>query len=475
MMTEGVAQTGKLGPPIAAAGEGVPTALSSADAFRQASTLHDAGKFLEAEALLRGAIARDPGNGDLRNARGVMFAAMGRYLDALWCYRDAIACSPNAAGIWTNYGNALTHLKYLKGAVAAHRRAIALSDGKGALLYHNLGTSLAEAGQHGDAIIAFTRALEVKPDYLLARWDRGRSYLYLGNYRQGWPDYEVRTLTGQLPPKDLPGVKWDGQPYPGKTLVLAVEQGFGDTLWVARYLPRVKALGGTLILECQRELIALIAEMGVADRIVAKGDTLPPADLHLYLCSLPGFFTQDFAAIPTAPYLSPPRDRLAKFRPLLDQAQGRLKVGVVWSGSITFKRNQERAQPLLRFFQGFALPGVQLFSLQKGPRETELAALPRGGPIIDLSPQIKDFADTAAAIAQLDLVIMTDSAVAHLTGALGKPVWVLLGHVAHWLWLQDRTDNPWYPSLRLFRPRAEGDWDYVFDSASVELMNLTKW
>jgi hypothetical protein len=128
----------------------------------------------------------------------------------------------------------------------------------------------------------------------------------------------------------------------------------------------------------------------------------------------------------------------------------------------------------MRFFQAFALPGVQLYGLQKGPREKELSALPRGGPIIDLAADLDDFADTAAALAQLDLVIMTDSAVAHLAGAMGRPVWLLLGQVAHWLWLLDRADSPWYPSIRLFRPRAEGDWDYVFDSASVELMKLAK-
>jgi Flp pilus assembly protein TadD len=446
---------------------------TSVEAFRQAAALHDAGKFAEAEALLHAAIARDPGNGDLRNARGVMFAALGRHLDALWCYRDALACSPQAPGIWTNLGNALTHLKHLKGAVACHRRAIELA-GKDSLLHHNLGTSLAEAGQHGEAVLAFTRALELDPERHMARWDRARSYLHLGNYRQGWRDYEVRRVTGQLPPRKLPGQPWNGQPYGGKRLVLLVEQGFGDTLWVARYLPRVKALGGELVVECQTELIPLIAAMGTADRLVPRGQELPPADLHCYLCSLPGLFTPDLASIPDAPYLAAPRERMAKFQPLLDRAGSRHKVGVVWSGSVTFKKNHERAQPLMRFFQAFALPGVQLFSLQKGPRESELGALPRGGPIIDLSGSIKDFADTAAAIAQLDLVIMTDSAVAHLAGAMSKPVWILLGHVAHWLWLMERTDSPWYPSVRLFRPRAQGDWDHVFDSASVELMNLAK-
>lgn len=447
---------------------------SSAGAFAQAAKLHEAGKFAEAELLLKEAVERDPGNGDLRNARGVMFAAMGRYLDAVWCYRDAIGCNPNGAGIWTNLGNALTQLKHVRGAVYCHQRAIALATGETSLLHHNLGNALAEAGRHGEAVAAFSRAIEQKPDYHMARWDRGRSYLYLGNYKSAWPDYEVRLITGQLPPKKLPGKQWRGEPYGGKRLVLVVEQGFGDTLWVARYLPRTKALGGELIIECQRELIPLIETMGVADAFIPRDEPLPPADYHCYLCSLPGLFTPDFASIPTLPYLIAPRDRVAKLRPLFEQAGARLKVGVVWSGSITFKKNQERAQPLMRFFQAFALPGVQLYSLQKGPRLTELTSLPRGGPIIDLNPHLDDFADTAAAISQLDLVIMTDSAVAHLAGAMGKPVWVLLGWVAHWLWLLDRTDNPWYPAMRLFRPRAEGDWDYVFDSASVELLSLLK-
>jgi Tfp pilus assembly protein PilF len=448
--------------------------LSSAEAFRQAANLHDEQRFADAEILLREAIARDLSNSELRNARGVMFAAMGRYRDALWCYRDALACDPQGAGIWTNLGNALTHLKHLKGAVHCHQRAIALAKGETSLLHHNLGTALAEAGRHGEAVAAFTRALQENPGYLLARWDRARSYLYLGNYSQAWPDYDVRIVTGQLPKKILPGRQWRGEPYAGKRLVLVVEQGFGDTIWVARYLPSVKALGGELVVECQRELIPLIAAMGVADRLIPRDEGLPDAAFHCYLCSLPGLFTNDFESIPTLPYLAAPRDRLSKFVLPMELAAGRLKVGIVWSGSVTFKKNQERAQPLLSFFQAFALPGVQLYSLQKGPRTAELITLPRGGPIIDLAPLLNDFADTAAAIAQLDLVIMTDSAVAHLAGAMGKPVWLLLGHVAHWLWLRDRTDSPWYPSIRLFRPRAEGDRDYVFDSASVELMRLAR-
>jgi Flp pilus assembly protein TadD len=441
-------------------------------AFEEASRLHETGKYAEAEELLRKAILRSPGDARLRNARGVMLAGMKRHLDAVWCYRDALASDPRMIGVWTNLGNAMTQINHLKAAVACHRRAIELSQGTEPLLHHNLGVSLAEALQHGEAVLAFSRAIELDPNLRMARWDRALAYLHLGNYRRGWIDYETRTETGQLPARALPGTTWKGQPYAGQRLILVSEQGFGDMLWVARYLPRVKALGGELIIETRPELVSLIESIGAADRVVVHGTPLPDADLHCYICSLPGFFTPDFATIPSDPYVVPQRGRMRKFSALLQQAGDRLKVGIVWSGSVTFGKNHRRARHLMQFFQAFALPHVQLFSLQKGPPAKEITALPRGGPIIDLAPHLDDFADTAAAVAGLDLVIMTDSSVAHLAGAMGKPVWVLLGHNPHWLWLKDRADSPWYPSLRLYRPRAEGDWDFVFDAASADLMAM---
>jgi Tetratricopeptide repeat/Glycosyltransferase family 9 (heptosyltransferase) len=441
-------------------------------AFAQAAALHGAGKFAEAEALLRDAIAAHPGSAILHNARGVMLAAMKRYRDAVWCYRAALARDPRAAATWTNLGNALTQVDHLVSAIACHQRAIALSRRDDPVLHRNLGVSLARAGRHGEAAAAYTRALALDPDFHMARWDRALAYLYVGQFPQGWADYEVRKLTGQLPARALPGTAWDGRPYAGKRLVLLSEQGFGDMLWVARYFARLKALGGELVIECRPELIPLIDRMGVADRLVPRGEPLPSADLHGHLCSLPGLFTPDLSSIPSAPYLTAPPDRAPKFTALFEPVRDRLKVGIVWSGSTTFGKNHRRAQRLMSFLQAFGLPGVQLFSLQKGQPAHELKSLPRGGPIIDLAPHLDDFADTAAAVAGLDLVIMTDSAVAHLAGALGKPVWLLLGHNAHWLWRLDRTDSPWYPSLRVFRPRAEGDWDHVFDAASAELMGL---
>ncbi|MDB5411497.1 MAG: glycosyltransferase [Rhodospirillales bacterium] len=446
--------------------------IAPAAVFREAAALRDAGKFGDGEALLRNALAEHPRDADLWNARGVMLAALGRHADAVGCYRNALALKRDGWGIWTNLGNALTQLRQLKSAIACHERAIALSEG-GPLLQHNLGVALGEAGRHGEAAAAFTRALDADPAYHRARWDRARSLLYLGDYGGAWPDYEVRLISGQMPVRAASGQRWDGSHFPGKHLLLLAEQGFGDTLWAARYLRHVKALGGRLTIECQPELIPLLQPMGLAERWIARNEPLPDdADLHGHLCSLPGLFTPSAAAIPPPPYLDPPSAQHGKFQPHIAKAGRRLKVGIIWSGSVTFKRNRERAQTLVRFLQAFAMPGVQLYALQKGPPEQELAALPKTAPIIDLGPLLHDFADTAAAVSQLDLVIMTDSSVAHLAGGLGKPVWVLLGHVAHWLWLLERTDNPWYPSARLFRPRAEGDWDHVFDCAAVELMAL---
>ncbi|WP_241911906.1 tetratricopeptide repeat protein [Telmatospirillum siberiense] len=449
-----------------------PQDFSVGEILGQVAGLIQAKKYDEVLGLIQNAMTKDPTNGDLINAKGCVFSALGRQRDALKCYRDALEFNATGSGLWSNLGTAFKHLKYFSAAIACHRRAIDLS-GEEPFLHHNLGLCYAEAGQHGEAIMAFNRALALQPTYHLARWDRARSFLFLGNYRQGWADYEVRLISGQIPKRPLPGRKWSGEPYPGERLVILTEQGFGDTLWILRYLSTVKGLGGELVIECQPALCAFVASLGIADQVIAHGQPLPDAAYHCHQCSLPGLFTPDLSRLSTRAYLSPPTDRKDKFKPHFEKAAGRLKIGIVWSGSMTFGRNADRALPLERLLLALDFPGVQLYSLQKGLPEQELASLPQGRrPIIDLAAELSDFADTAAAVSGLDLVIMTDSAVAHLAGGLGIPVWVLLGYSAHWLWLLNRTDCPWYPSTRLFRPRVEGDWDYVLDNVAAELLKL---
>ncbi len=255
----------------------------------------------------------------------------------------------------------------------------------------------------------------------------------------------------------MPGQRWLGQRYGGKRLVITSEQGFGDTIWAARFLPRVKALGGELVMECQRELIPLLSNMGVVDRFIPRGETLPSADWHCSICSLPGLFTPDKASISGTAYLTAPTTPHERLAPLLVEANGRMRVGIVWSGRTTFGLNADRAVGLDRFLRAFSLPGIHLFSLQKGPPAVEVHSR-KDARLTDLSPALQDFADTAAAVAAMDLIIMTDSAVAHLAGALGKKVWLLVGRPGYWLWQSDRTDSPWYASMRLFRQRVPSDW-----------------
>ncbi len=442
-------------------------------AIRDATALHVNGQHHEAEVALRQALLRHPGSSALHNACGVMQATQGKYHDAVASYRRALAGSGAQPAIWTNLGNSLTRLGLFESAIACHDEALAGAPADGGLHY-NRGISLAEAGRHGEAVLAFSEALRHAPDHAMARWDRARSYLHLNNLAAAWPDYAIRLANGLVPPRPVPGARWDGTPFPGRRLVLLAEQGFGDMIWVCRYLPRVKALGGELIVECPPELAPLFQAMGVADRIVIQGEPLPAADLHAWQCSLPGLFTPDAARIPAAPAIIAEPRRVAALRPAFAPAGARLRVGIVWSGSVTFVRNAERARTLRPFLDAFEQPGVQLFSLQKGPPEAEIAQLNPGPGLIDLAPHLRSFADTAAALAELDLVIMTDTAVAHLAGTMGKPVWVLLGRNAHWLWLNERTDCPWYPSMRLFRPRGDGDWTHVFDSAGAALMQLAR-
>lgn len=451
------------------------TVLSASEVLGQVASLIQAQKFELILTMIDSALVADSANGDLLNAKGCVFSAMGRHREALAWYRDAIAHNAKSSGVWSNLGTAFKQLKYFSSAIACHQRAIQLSEGE-AFLHHNLGLCYAEAGQHGEAIMAFNRAIALQADYHLAYWDRARSYLFLGNYRLGWADYEVRLVSGQIPQRPVPGQKWQGEAYPGKRLILLTEQGFGDTIWILRYLSSLKGLGGELVVECQPALRSLVESLQVADRVIEHGQPLPDADYHCYQCCLPGFFSPDLHTLSAAPYIKVPEDRKAKFAPLFRQAGDRLKVGFVWSGNVKFGKNADRALPLERLLQAIDFPWVQLYSLQKGAPEQELHRLaPRRRPIMDLSAMLNDFADTAAAVAELDLVIMTDSAVAHLAGGLGVPVWLLLGHSSHWLWLLNRKDCPWYPATNLFRPRVEGDWDHVLDMVAAELMKLTRY
>jgi hypothetical protein len=444
--------------------------LDVSDVIERATTLFADRQLEQAVAVATEAVVTDPAQPALHNLQGVMLASAGRYEAAVAAYRQALALPGAEPAVWTNLGNALTRLRQYATAIACHDRALAHLPGDGGLHY-NRGISLAACGRHAEAVAAFSLARTLDPGHSMALWDRARSYLHLGNLAPGWADYAVRLENGLVPPRTegaaLLGAAWDGTPFPNKTLVLLAEQGFGDMIWTHRYLSAVCALGGEVVVEAPAELAALFAAGGQASRIIVQGAPLALADLHLHQCSLPGLFTPDLASIPACPYIRGDASRAAAMRARLGPPDGTLRVGIVWSGSVSFGGNAVRSQTLARFITAFDQPGVRLYSLQKGPPAAQMRGQDR---VIDLAFALTDFADTAAAIAEMDLIIMCDTAVAHLAGAMGREVWLLLGPNAHWLWMQHGTDCPWYPSMRLFRPRHAADWDDVFDRAACALM-----
>ncbi len=404
---------------------------------------------------------------------GAALRAAGQPEGAIAAYRRGLALAPDAPEFWSNLGNALRDLRAFDCAIECHRRALALEPRAPSYLL-NLGTTLAAAGQDAAASQVLTRALRFAPNDANLRWNRALAELRQGNLASGWTDYEARLDSGLVPARDLPGRPWRGEAAAGETLLVASEQGFGDAIWAVRYLRAAQAMGLRVVLETQAELAPLFRAACDGVQVVSTGDVLPKVHRHIRLCSLPGLFAADAGSLSAAPYLAAPPDRLERARTLLAPAGGRTRVGIVWSGSQAFKGNAGRATSLDRFLAAFAWPGVQLYSLQMGPPRGDLADRP-GAPVVDLAPHLRDFADTAAVVSNLDLVVMTDSAVAHLCGALGVPVWVLLGDNPFWIWSTGSPDparTPWYRSVRLFHQRQPGDWTAPFDAAAAALLEL---
>jgi tetratricopeptide (TPR) repeat protein len=315
--------------------------------------------------------------------------------------------------------------------------------------------------RHDEALASYERAIALNPDYAEAHWNVCLARLRLGDFRGGWPQYEWGWKAGYRGiERRFAQPRWTGaEPLAGKTLFVHAEQGFGDTIQFVRYVPLVAGAGARVVIEVHPSLVALLSGVQNVSSAVSRGGPLPAFDLHCPLLSLPLAFGTELDTIPArVPYLSAPETHLARWKIRLPRAEG-LRIGLTWSG-----RNipdPDRSMALAQLAPLFDLPGIHFVSLQKDLRDSDEAAL-RGRPgFLHLGPDLADFADTAAVIAQLDLVISIDTAVAHLAGALGKPVWILLPFLSDWRWLLDRDDSPWYPTARLFRQDKARAWDTV--------------
>ncbi len=417
------------------------------------------GRVAAAVAAYRALLARRPDHAPGWCNLGAAWHAAGRFDTAIVCTRQALALNPAYADAHSNLGNALAIQGEFAAAVAAYRAAIEARPDFAAA-WANLGATLRDLGRLDEAEHALRTALELAPGSAEAIFNLGLVLLTAGRFATGWALHEARWRTGTMPRREFLQKQWHGEPPAGRTILLHAEQGLGDTLQFVRYAPLLAASGARVLLEVPATLVPLLAQLPDIAAIIAEGAPLPAFDLHCPMMSLPLAFATTLETIPSAPYLAADPARTARWRDRLP-SDGR-KVGLVWAGSPRIGEprahhaDRRRSIPLAAFAPLAEVPGVRFVSLQKDAVADPAAASALG--LIDMMDQVTDFADTAALVAALDLVIAVDTSVAHLAAAMGKPVWLLSRFDGCWRWLAGRTDSPWYPSLRLFRQGAPGEW-----------------
>jgi tetratricopeptide (TPR) repeat protein len=445
----------------ARAGQAVPQLRRAVELRRgDVATLVNLGRALLADGrpdeTLRVAdqvLSVSPGHAEAAFLRGTALNALGdadRAVDAL---RDAIARDPRNAAAWLNLGNAYADTDRLEAAEQHCRKAVHLAPDL-AEAHASLGFILTSLGRLDEAVAACDAAIALRADFAQAHWNQAVAALLAGNLALGFSKYEWRKRHDRYRHDfiNLPGPQWDGSDPAGRTILVHAEQGFGDTIQFARYLPRI---GGRVVLCCARPLIPLLGQLHGVD-VVAQDAAMPPYDCWIDQMSLPRVFGTRLETIP-AP------DGYLHAEAWNGALPDGFKVGLAWAGNPVHSNDRRRSMPAAAMQPILAVPGISFIGLQIGARAKEFA-LP--------SPPLVDFAATASLIAALDLVITVDTAVAHVAGALGKPAWVLLPYAPDWRWLLGRSDSPWYRSLRLFRQPVPGDWDAVTDEVAGQLARL---
>ena len=438
------------------------------------NALHEARRHEEAIASYSKAIALKPDFAEAHNNLGNTLNAVQRHEEAIANCRKALAIKADLAEAHYNIGIALYALDRHEEAVASYRSALAIKP-EDVEAHNNLGLALNDLNRQGEAIALFQRALALKPDFAEAHWNRGLALLTIGDFKNGWEDYEWRWRAKVTAPmQDFPRPLWLGATdLRGKTVLLHADQGFGDTIQFVRYLPMVAARGARVVLQVRSRLKELMTNLVGVDLIVSRGDPLPAFDCHCPLSSLPRAFGTSLESIPAEiPYLRASADRVAKWKALL-AGHARPRIGLTWSGDQNNRKLRHRFIALARLLPLLSAPGVCFVSLQIDMPDEDARMLDDLPEIIHLGREQDNFADTAAAVSLLDLVISVDTSIVHLAGALGKPVWVLLPFTQDWRWLLEREDSPWYPSARLFRQPRMGDWDSVVERVRIELLRFS--
>ena len=457
----------------------------------RAATLNALNRAPEALASLDQALALNPRDPTLHYNRGNTLMTLQRDAEALASFTRAVTLNPAFLPAWQNRavtetrlgmheaalatcdrlialqpGAALPHRTRAEALLALHRPAEAIADLEAAAAdpgLENVGVNRAyalhAAGRGGEAMQAVDAALATNPELALAHWNAASICLALGDYGRGWREYEWRWSDPSFRGKRraFPQPLWLGaEPLAGRTILLHAEQGFGDTIQFCRYVPLVKAYGARVLLEAPPPLLPLLQTLAGMDELIPWGAPLPEFDMHCPLMSLPLAFGTTLGTIPDeTPYLAADPARAALWSGRLGPPRGP-RIGLAWSGSAVFKGDVTRSAPLSAL-SGLIRPGFDYVALQKDIRPADAQAA-RALGVRMVSQHITDFAEAAALTSVVDLTISVDSAPAHLAGALGQPVWLLLHNPAEWRWLRDRSDSPWYPTARLFRQTTALDW-----------------
>jgi hypothetical protein len=463
---------GRLDTALALIQAALKTDLDRADGFASLGLVfHALRRFADALSSYDAGLRVAPDNAELHNRRGVALLELGRPSEALESFGRVLAADAGHFEALGNRGNALLKLNRPSEALAAYDRALQIAPDNAPLLT-NRAVALRRLDRPHEALMSASRALAAQPDFAQARFVESVVRLTLGDFDTGWHGYESRWAVGFLASqrRTFTVPLWLGQgSLVGKTILLHAEQGFGDTIQFVRYAPLLANRGASVIVEVQSELVRLLSSLPGVTAVIARGQPLPSVDYHCPLLSLPLAFSTEPVTIPAGiPYIAPADDEVRSWRQRLPQRQP--LIGLVWSGARAHDNDLNRSMPLKTLAPVLDLPDVTFVSLQHAVREQDAAALEDYPNVIQIADGFRDFADTAAAIAALDLVIAADTAVAHLAGAMGKPLLLLLPFGADFRWLRERDDSPWYPSARLFRQPQFADWTGAIGALRQDLM-----
>jgi Flp pilus assembly protein TadD len=439
------------------------------DALNNLGKSHESqGRIDDAAVAYLNATKASPGSAAAYSNLGNLLLGQRRVDEAIALLRKAVGLAPEMPEAHCNLGNALSSRGCFDDAMTEYRTALRLRPRYPAALSNIAGT-LIERGMFDESENLLRQAIEIDPNFADAHWNLALLLLLKGDFRRGLPEYEWRlTQPAMSASLKIPQPRWDGGEIAAKTILVYAEQGHGDAIQFVRYATLLAQRGAKVIVKCFPELRRLFATVEGIEQVLAAKDPVPPFDLHCPMVSLPLAFKTDLNSIPAsaAPYLHPNPADAEKWRQRLVK-EDRRRIGLVWAGDPRHRRDATRSIPPSSFSPLTEATDAAFYSLQKGEGTKPPTA--HDLEMIDFTPEFHDFAETAAFIANLDLVIAVDTSVAHLAGALGKPVWLLLPYSPDWRWLLDRDDSPWYPTMRLFRQKIYGDWTEVIRRVTDEL------